>query len=479
MARDVTRRRLLGAGATIGMGSIAGCSGSGDPETATETADPTSTATTQTTDQSETTTEGPEEQEPVADGSGLIPAAYVVTKEDGEIRAYNGQTLAVEYSGSAGADDGRVLQETFDALAAGSVTGGRVFIRRAEYTPDRQLDLTSSYTEVRSDFARLTFQDHPRDDGESQTDFAIEPGDGSTEHVTIQGLVLDGNKDARTSRTRTADVRANVSHVTFRDCVVFGGKSVDGDGGYGIGEDNDADHVTIDNCIVRDSDRHGYHTSAPHLRIVNSTFLNNAKETGDVFDLAATDAVIANNHFEGNGHGIKIDDADRSGGNIVITGNVFVDNYLPDIASGQVEFADTTVDSVTISDNTFILPDIDAGETSAHVLFSSDESLGSVRIRNNHFEGGGPNALTWFRETGRKLRTLVVEHNTFERIPHDVGLLASAERLLVRDNLFDCSGGGGSLTIKECSSGVVSGNVSYDASIDVQSDLVVERNHEL
>ncbi|WP_256298386.1 right-handed parallel beta-helix repeat-containing protein [Haloarchaeobius salinus] len=475
MGRDVTRRRVLGAGATIGMGSIAGCSGSDDPGTATETDGATTVETTaEPTEGTETTTEG---QEPVADGSGLLPAAYVVTKEDDEIRAYNGQTLEVEFSGAAGSDDGRVLQATFDALADGHVEGGRVFIRRAEYTPDRQLDMTSSHTEVRSDFARLTFQDHPRDDGESQTDFAIESDDGSTEHVTLQGLVLDGNKDARTTRTRTADVRANVRHVTFRDCVVFGGKSVDGNGGYGIGEDNDADHVTIDNCIIRDSDRHGYHTSAPHLRIVDSTFLNNGLETGDVFDLAATDAVIANNHFENNGHGIKIDDSDRAGGNIVITGNVFVDNYLPDIASGQIEFADTTVDSVHISDNTFVLPDIDASETSAHILFDSDESLGSVRIRNNHFEGGGPNALTWFTETGRRLRTLVVEHNTFERIPNDVGLLASAERLLVRDNLFDCSGGG-RLEIKECSTGVVSGNVSYDASLDVQADLVVERNYE-
>ncbi|WP_257299125.1 right-handed parallel beta-helix repeat-containing protein [Haloarchaeobius sp. FL176] len=475
MGRDVTRRRLLGAGATIGLGSIAGCSGDGDAGTATETADPTTRATTARTTE-ETTTE--DEEPVVADGSGLLPAAYVVTKEDGEIRAYDGQTLAVAFSGEAGAEDGRVLQATFDALADAPTEGGRVFIRRGEYTPDRQLDVASSYTEVRSEFAKLTFQDHPRDDGESQTDFAIEARDGPIEHVTIQGLVLDANKDERSTRTRTADVRADVSHVTFRDCIVFGGRSVDGDGGYGIGEDDDADYVTIDNCVVRDSDRHGYHTSAPHLRIVNSTFLNNARETGDVFDLAATDAVVANNHFEGNGHGIKIDDSDRAGGNIVVTGNVFVDNYLPDVASGQIEFTDTTVESVQISDNTFVLPDVAASETSAHVLFDSDESLGSVHIRNNHFEGGGPQTLTWFRETGRRIRTLVVEHNTFERIPDDVGLLASAERLLVRDNLFACSGGSGTLEIKECSTGVVSGNVSYDASIDVRAELVVERNHE-
>ena len=83
-----------------------------------------------------------------------------------------------------------------------------------------------------------------------------------------------------------------------------------------------------------------------------------------------------------------------------------------------------------------------------------------------------------FEVLGRRIRTLVVEHNTFERIPDDVGLLASAERLLVRDNLFACSGGSGTLEIKECSTGVVSGNVSYDASIDVRAELVVERNHE-
>ncbi|MFC4405497.1 right-handed parallel beta-helix repeat-containing protein [Haloarchaeobius iranensis] len=475
MEKDVTRRRLLGAGATIGMGSIAGCSGSDDAGTATGSDDTTSAEPTAgTTEQAETTT-----QEPVADGSGLLPAAYVVTKEDGEIRAYNGQTLEVEFSGAAGGEDGRVLQATFDAMASGRVTGGRVFIRRAEYTPDRQLSVSSSHTEVRSDFAWLTFQDHPRDDGESQADFTVESRDGTTEHVEVRGLVLDANKDARTARTRTADVRADTRHVTFRDCVIFGGKSVDGDGGYGIGEDDDADYVTIENCVVRDSDRHGYHTSAPHVRIVDSTFLNNAKETGDVFDLAATDAVVANNHFEGNGHGIKIDDSDAEGGRIVVTGNVFVDNYLPDVASGQIEFADTTVDSVHVSDNTFVLPDIDATETSAHVLFDSDESLGSVRVRNNHFEGGGPQALTWFTETGRRLRTLVVEHNTFERVPNDVGLLASAERLLVRDNLFACSGDRGRLEVKECSAGVVTGNVTDGAGIDVQSDLVVERNYEL
>lgn len=472
MGEKPTRRRVLGAGATIGLGMFAGCSEAPDP---TETAG--ATRTDAVDDPPETVTELDTATETVAaDGSGLLPVEYVITKEDDEIRAYDGDTLRVEFSGAAGADDGRVLQETFDAT-----TGGRVFIRRGEYTPDRQLTVDTSYMQVHSDFARLTFQDHPSGADESQIDFMIGCAGDPTVHVEVDGLVLDANKANRTTRTRTADICEAVG-VTLRNCIVFGGKSVDGNGGYGIGEDDDTDFITIENCVVRDSDRHGYHPSADHHRIVNSTFLNNAKRTGDAFDLKGSSAVVANNLFEGNGHGVVIDDTgDREAdGRVVITGNVFVDNYLEDIASGQIEFTEASTDSVLITDNTFVLPAIDAQETSAHVLLDTDGQIGTVHLRNNHFEGGGPQALTWFTESGRHLDTLVVEHNTFEDVPRDIGLIAAAERLLLRDNLFECTGSGaGQLRVKECGSGVVSGNVTYDGTIDVESgqDLVVEGNH--
>ena len=457
---------MLGAGATIGLGSIAGC---GDRDGATPQ-DTVSGGGSPTTDV-ETNTE--QTVESAAEPMGVLPAKYVITKESGEIRAYDGSTLEIAFRGEAGSDDGEVLQQTFDAT-----DGGRVFIRRGAYTVERGLRVPNDFTEVRSDFAWLRFEDH-EPSGSAQVDFAVK----SASNVTVNGLVLDGQKRERTGGTRTADIWGESSFVTFRNCIIFGGKSVDGNAGYGIGEDNDADYVTIDNCVVRNSDRHAYHPSASHHRIVNSTFIDNAQRTGDIFDLALTNAIVANNHFEANGHGIKIDDTDgdAAGGHIVITGNVFADNYLPDIASGQIEFADTRVGSVTISDNTFLLPEIDAEETSAHVLFNSDLDLGSVTIRNNHFEGGGPNALTWFTETGRRLDTLVVEHNTFEDVPRDVGLLASINRLLFRDNFITCSGSReGRLTITETNSGVVSGNICYNATIEVADGfgVITDRNHE-
>ncbi|TKX75197.1 right-handed parallel beta-helix repeat-containing protein [Halorubrum sp. GN11_10-6_MGM] len=465
MDRNLTRRKMLGAGATVGLGSLAGCGGDGD-----------STGPGANSEANPNTT-GPEtEREQSEDGvpaqTGVLPAQFVVTKGSDEIRAYDGTTLEVAFRGEAGAEDGRVLQETFDAT-----DGGRVFIRRGTYTVDRGLRIRNDGTEIRSDFARLAFSDH-EPSGSAQVDFAV----NSAEHVEVNGLVLDARKRERTGGTRTADIWGESAFVAYRNCVIFGGKSVDGNAGYGIGEDNDADYVTIDNCVIRDSDRHAYHPSAAHHRIVNSTFINNAQRTGDIFDLASTKAVVANNHFEANGHGIKIDDAGdaASGGNILITGNVFTDNYLEDVASGQIEFADTRVDSVTLSDNTFLLPDIDAEETSAHVLFDSNLDLGSVTFRNNYFAGGGRNALTWFTESGRRLDTLVFEHNTFEDISGDVGLLASANRLLFRDNLITCSGSRrGRLDIIESNTGVVSGNVCYNATIEVADGLnvIAERNH--
>lgn len=466
MVRDVTRRKLLGAGATIGIGSLAGCE---------STEEPTARGTTSEADPSTTEPETAREQSEgdAADPTGVLPAQFVVTKGSDEIRAYDGTTLEVAFRGEAGEEDGRVLQETFDATE-----GGRVFIRRGNYTVDRGLRIRHDGTEVRSDFARLAFSDH-EPSGSAQVDFVV----NSANHVEVNGLLLDARKRERTGGTRTADIWGESTFVTYRNCVIFGGKSVDGNAGYGIGEDNDADYVTIDNCVIRDSDRHAYHPSAAHHRIVNSTFINNAQRTGDIFDLAATNAVVANNHFEANGHGIKIDDAGSgaSGGNVLITGNVFTDNYLENVASGQIEFADTRVDSVTISDNTFLLPDIGAEETSAHVLFDSDLDLGSVTIRNNHFDGGGRNALTWFTESGRRLDTLVIEHNTFEDVPRDVGLVASADRLLFRDNLITCSGPReGRLDVIESNTGVVSGNVCYNATIEVADglDVITERNHE-
>lgn len=476
MAHEPTRRRVLGAGASIGLGMIAGCSDTSEP---TETR--VTSGTEELDEQSDTKTgveSSTEEatETSTADTAGLLPVEYVVTKEDEEIRAYDGDTLRIEFSGTAGTDDGRILQETFDATQ-----GGRVFIRRGEYTPDRRLNVDTSYMQVHSDFARLTFQDHPEEPGQSQIDFMIGCADDRTVHVELDGLVLDANKANRTTKTRTADI-CNASGVTLRNCIILGGKSTDSGGGYGIGEDDDTDFITIDNCVVRDSDRHAYHPSADHHRIVNSTFLNNAKTTGTVFDLKGTHAVVANNLIERNGHGVILDATDKpqSDGRVVITGNVFVDNYLRDIASGQIEFTDAAADSVLITDNTFVLPSIDAQETSAHVLFDTDNQVGTLHLRNNHFEGGGPQALTWFTESGRHLDTLVVEHNTFNEVPRDIGLLATAERLLLRDNLFECTGSSaGQLKVKECGSGVVSGNVTYDGTIDVESgqDIVVEGNH--
>jgi hypothetical protein len=467
MSRQVSRRQVLGAGATIGLSSVAGCP-TDDTTTDAQSKNPTSKQ-----DSEEQTTQ----QEDPTNPSGILPAQYIVTKDNDEILAYNGDTLRIEFRGAAGEGDGRVLQQTFDA-----VEGGRVFIRRAEYTPDRRLTVSTNYTQVHSDFARLTFQDHPPQEDHSQIDFLIGCTDETTKHVEVNGLVLDGNKSNRTTRTRTADICEAVE-VTLRNCIIFGGKSVDGGGGYGIGEDDDTDFITIDNCVVRDSDRHAYHPSANHHYILNSTFVNNAQKTGTVFDLKGTNAVVANNLFENNGHGVILDDAgdSSSDGRIVITGNVFVDNYLEDIASGQIEFTDASTDSVMINDNTFVLPAIEAQETSAHVLVDTDGQIGTVHLRNNHFEGGGHRAFESFTETGRHINTLVVEHNTFSDIPSEIGLIASAERLLLRDNLFECTGpGSGRLSVKECSSGVVSGNVTYNGAVDVAGDLglVVERNHD-
>lgn len=118
--------------------------------------------------------------------SGILPAQYIVTKSDEEISAYNGESLQVEFRGTAGEDDGRVLQQTFDAK------GGRVFIRRGEYTPDQRLILIGC---------------------------AGDP----TQHVEVNGLVLDGDKPNRTTRTRTADTCEAID-VTLRNCIIFGGE---------------------------------------------------------------------------------------------------------------------------------------------------------------------------------------------------------------------------------------------------------------
>lgn len=449
MAWELPRRQLLGAGATLSLGLVAGCN---QPFADQDTL--------------------------VTDGAGVLPASYVVTKQAGEIQAYNGSSLKVEFSGTAGEEDGRVLQEVFDATS-----GGRVFIRRGDYSPDRRLSVNSSFTEVYSDFARLTFQDHPNDDGETQIDFAVDGTDSPTEHVEINGLVLDGNKSNRTGGTRTADIWGETRHLAFRNCLIYGGKGDEGGEGYGIGEDNNADYITIDNCVIRDSDRHAYHPSAAHNSILNSTFINNAQNGSDVFDLAATNAIVANNHIENNGNGVRLDstDVDSPNGRILITGNVFVNNAMDGQETGQLHLADASARSAVVTGNTFLLPGGQNGELSAHLLIFQESSMGSLLVQNNHFEGGGRAAVMASTDGGQQIETLAIERNTFDGLPADIGTLAGAKRLLIRDNLFDCLGSeAGRLEIRSIDSGVVAGNVNYNATIDIadEANIIEDRNYE-
>lgn len=440
-----------------------------------------------------------------SDGGGVqslvLPATYIVGKEDGEVFALNGTSLEREFTGVADEDDGAVLEQ---ALAEDNIgTGGRVFIRNADYYVDRRLTVTTSRTELVSDYARIIFQDHPlRGDREVQSDLLIGGSSSSTTRfVRVAGLILDGNKNERTGMTRVVEIAPFTAHISIESTAIFGGKGNEPGGGYGIGEADPANHVTIDNCVISDNDRHAYHPSGKHHTITNSTFINNATKGGDIFDLPSSRGLVANNLFKDNGQGVKIfrdmegpDAGPRIPSNIVISGNVFVDNYsMGDPGAAQIQFRRANAESVTITGNEFRLPESPAGsDPAAHIdaqLGDPDDSgpnhIGTVRIRDNSFSGGRTRAINVVGEDeGSLIDKLIVEGNTFDEVGHQTISAERTVKLLVRNNIVDqsTSGEGKVVSGGSVDSGVITDNVLYNAVIpdDVRErdTYTVARNEE-
>lgn len=362
------------------MGAIAGCGGF-EHTTATDVQSQKETGRAQ----SERDT-----------GGQTIPAEFVIDKHDGSVRSINGRTGEVTFEGTADEEDARIIQSTFRAIED---SGGRVFLKRDTYEiKDGEgfsaIGINADGGQVISDYARLRFHNHNSTTGggiEEQVDFTV-----SGNNTRISGLILDGNKENRTLPTRTLGI-SNCEHVHVDSCIIKNGKMIDGKRGYGIGGPNNASHVTISNCILANNDSHGIHPGGPDQmvdhRFVNCSFLGNGLGIGA--RNGTTRTIIANNYFADNRRGIAMTGGPISHESILITGNLFSNNFRESEGSEQIMINDA-FDHLRISNNVFTLP-AGSGDSdqpmppSFHVQLSPVNGAGTVEISNNHIEGGsGP-----------------------------------------------------------------------------------------
>lgn len=418
-----TRRGLLGMGASAGMASLAGCG----------FLDGASSAMT---------TPG-------------VPA-YVVYTDGSTVELMDGQSGEVVRSGEAGREDARVIQAGLSNLAP---DGGTLYITRGTYdirnVPEESAGLAvrADFTILAGDFPHLRFHDHGS--RSPQLDLTIH----DRRHVQLAGLHLDGNRTERASPTRTLDI-ADSEYISVLNCIVEGGRSrkLEGGAGYGIGP-YQVDHLTVDNCLIRNNDRHGIHPGADDeplegFRFTNNTFRHNASNpTGAAVDIRDGSArgIVAHNYFGENGVGLRIKGADPPSGFLQVSNNVFWDNRFQaadreaypdaDATTKQLSVSGSTFDVIDVTGNLFgFSPEVDLHENAQHVLVARPDG-DSLRIRGNYFRGGREEAVGFWSE-GRSVATADLSNNVFETPGSAIGFGGGVGTAIVSDNRFDLGSDG-------------------------------------
>jgi len=369
-------------------------------------------------------------------GTGTPNATFIIGHRDGRTVSIDGTTGEIQEAAPAGEEDARVIQRTFDAIPNG---GGGVFIENGTYEIGRYdqwnagVKIHTSNTVVSSNFARLRFHEHSPE-AEFLMDFAV----GAVENVTIEGLIVDGNRTERSNPTRTIDISES-SNVAVRDCVIFGGRRIkqEGGAGYGIGP-YEVNHLTVTNCLITDSDRHGIHPGANDgvyrdVRIHGNTFIGNARNpTGAAIDVRdrTKDVFITGNYIAENGNGIRMKGVET--GDVRISGNVVRENRNEEDASAQIEVVAKGFGRYDISENILVL-ESGGGEMETRQIFASPSGdSDSLIIRDNDVRGG--DSFLEVRDQGA-LSYIDVVDNTATETSHGV-IVEGVETTLVRDNAF-------------------------------------------
>jgi len=116
------------------------------------------------------------------DGSLAVGASYIIFQEDGRVKARNGTTGVIEFSGT---DAAEVIQAAWDSLTA----GGKIFLRNGTYLCGSALVLDSEAG------------NHPVLEGEDQFETVVKAGEDFTRlldmrnsgFVTVKNLCIDGD----------------------------------------------------------------------------------------------------------------------------------------------------------------------------------------------------------------------------------------------------------------------------------------------
>lgn len=153
----------------------------------------------------------------LGDGNPAQGATYVIFKDDSNIKARNGTTGHIDYSGT---DAATVIQAAIDALGS---NGGKIYIAKGQYEIRSTLTITESSITLEGAI----------EGSDIYGGGTILHGDGSTKLLSITGAV-SGEIEV-----------VNIRYICFNGAA--SAKSV---GAYGI-EIKRATEVHIENCAVR------------------------------------------------------------------------------------------------------------------------------------------------------------------------------------------------------------------------------------
>ena len=456
MPRHVRRRGFLGASGAA-MAGLAGCQADRADDDTTQSR--TSSADDQT----------PVEQQSGPETRMLGPGAatVVIGHRDGKTLGMDGHTGAVLHAAPAGEDDAAVIQKSFEEIP--SETGGSVFFERGRYEIgqfdawEAGIAINANNLILRGDFAHLRFHEHSPETT-IKRDLAI----GRSENVHIEGLILDGNREDRSSPTRTLDICCS-SNVTIDNCLIRGGRRVKREGGAGYGiSPFETEHLTVSNCLIRDNDRHGIHPGGNEglyrgYRIVNNTFINNASNpSGAAIDIRdrTQDVLIADNLLVENGNGIRI--KGRRTDNILIQGNLLRDNDHPEATSSQIEFQAKTFGTHRVTDNRLVFTEKRSGPDSRQITLSPGGDGEELAITNNDVTGGD---VFVARDDDGTIEYLEVDGNSVHGTRDGI-VLGETGTAIVTDNVLRDIREAGIVSKGGVERGAVVDNLLVDARID-------------
>lgn len=122
---------------------------------------------------------------------GIQSASYIIYKDKSTIKAVNGTTGVVDYSGT---DAATVIQNAINSFDDSSDGAGVIFIKRGTYTISTQIDINYDRISIRGEGPQSTTLKLANNVNNGKHVINIPIGTSATVYTNISDLRIDGNK---------------------------------------------------------------------------------------------------------------------------------------------------------------------------------------------------------------------------------------------------------------------------------------------